>query len=59
MSHSGGGVSSTANGGGGGYSGDGDGDGEESEGKRLDEFGDWLDHEQEQLPEEFRLRSER
>ena len=28
------------------------------ESNRLDEFGDWLEHEQEDLPEEFRLRTE-
>lgn len=28
------------------------------ESSRLDEFGDWLEHEQEDLPEEFRLRTE-
>ncbi len=28
------------------------------ESSRLDEFGDWLEQEQEELPEEFRLRTE-
>jgi hypothetical protein len=27
--------------------------------KRLDEFGDWLDQDQEELPDEFRLNVER
>jgi HIV Tat-specific factor 1 len=31
---------------------------EENEKARLDEFGDWLEHEQDELPEEFRLRVE-
>ena len=31
---------------------------EEEEDKRLNEFGDWLEKEQEDLPEEFRLRTE-
>ena len=31
---------------------------EKEEQERLDEFGDWLDQEQEDLPEEFKLRTE-
>lgn len=31
---------------------------EKQEASRLDEFGDWLEQEQEELPEEFRLRTE-
>jgi HIV Tat-specific factor 1 len=31
---------------------------EKAEASRLDEFGDWLEKEQEDLPEEFRLRTE-
>jgi hypothetical protein len=31
---------------------------EQAENARLDEFGDWLDQEQEELPEEFQLRVE-
>jgi HIV Tat-specific factor 1 len=31
---------------------------EKAEAHRLDEFGDWLENEQEDLPEEFRLRTE-
>lgn len=31
---------------------------EKAEASRLDEFGDWLEQEQEDLPEEFRLRTE-
>jgi hypothetical protein len=31
---------------------------EKEEEARLEEFGDWLEHEQEELPEEFRLRTE-
>lgn len=32
---------------------------EKKEVARLDEFGDWLDQDQEDLPEEFRLNVER
>ena len=32
---------------------------EKKEVTRLDEFGDWLDQDQEDLPEEFRLNVER
>jgi hypothetical protein len=32
---------------------------EEEEEKRLDEFGDWLDNDQDDLPEEFRLNVEK
>jgi hypothetical protein len=32
---------------------------EKQETSRLDEFGDWLDQDQEDLPEEFRLNVER
>ena len=32
---------------------------EKQETSRLDEFGDWLDQDQEELPEEFRLNVER
>jgi hypothetical protein len=32
---------------------------EKLEEARLDEFGDWLDNDQEELPEEFRLNVER
>ena len=32
---------------------------EKEETSRLDEFGDWLDKDQEELPEEFRLNVER
>jgi hypothetical protein len=32
---------------------------EKQEPSRLDEFGDWLDQDQEELPEEFRLNVER
>lgn len=31
---------------------------EQAEAARLDEFGDWLEKDQEDLPEEFRLRTE-
>ena len=31
---------------------------EKAEAARLDEFGDWLENEQEDLPEEFKLRTE-
>ena len=31
---------------------------EKAEDKALDEFGDWLEEEQEELPEEFRLQVE-
>eukprot|EP00607_Mallomonas_marina_P010772 CAMPEP_0182422780 /NCGR_PEP_ID=MMETSP1167-20130531/8557_1 /TAXON_ID=2988 /ORGANISM="Mallomonas Sp, Strain CCMP3275" /LENGTH=372 /DNA_ID=CAMNT_0024601125 /DNA_START=102 /DNA_END=1220 /DNA_ORIENTATION=- len=31
---------------------------EKEEQKRLDEFGDWLDHDQEELPDELKLRTE-
>ena len=32
---------------------------EKKEATRLDDFGDWLDQDQEDLPEEFRLNVER
>ena len=32
---------------------------EKEETSRLDQFGDWLDKDQEELPEEFRLNVER
>jgi hypothetical protein len=31
---------------------------EKEEDARLDEFGDWLDKDQEDLPEEFQLKTE-
>jgi hypothetical protein len=34
------------------------GDGEKEEEARLEEFGSWLEQEQAELPEEFRLRTE-
>jgi hypothetical protein len=34
------------------------GDSDKEDENRLEEFGDWLDNDQEELPEEFRLRAE-